>query len=63
MSQHQSTTRQVRTPGPNDHCVVQQCKKLGIGPAEERKLIKLLGKHAPLHEIKLNKSPGAPRFR
>jgi len=63
MSQHSSQTRQVRIPGPNDRCVVQQCRMFGIAPAEERKLIKLLGKRAPVHEIKMNKSPGAPRFR
>jgi hypothetical protein len=63
MSQHSSQSRQVRIPGPNDRCVIEQCRKFGIGPAEERKLVRLLGKHAPQHEIKLNKTPGMPRFR
>ncbi|WP_319005712.1 hypothetical protein [Pararhizobium sp. BT-229] len=60
---HASNNRQIRIPGPNDHCVSSHCKKLGIGPAEERKLLKILGKHAPLHEIKSNAPPRPPRFR
>ena len=60
---HQPGNRQIRIPGPNDHDVADHCKKLGIGPAEERKLRILLGKHAPLHEIKSNATPRTPRFR
>lgn len=60
---HSSDNRQIRTPGPNDRCVVQQCRKFGIGPAEERKLLRLLGKHAPQHEVKNNEPPRPPRFR
>jgi hypothetical protein len=60
---HSSNNRQIRIPGPNDRCVVEQCKQFRIGPTEERKLLKLLGKHAPVHEIKSNKTPGMARFR
>lgn len=63
MAQHSLKTRQVRIPGPNDRCVAEQCKKFGIGPVEEKKLLKLLGKHAPLHEIKHNAPARPPRFR
>jgi hypothetical protein len=60
---HSKENRQVRIPGPNDHNVADHCKKFGIGPAEERKLHRLLGKHAPLHEIHANGSPKLPKFR
>lgn len=55
--------RQVHVPGPRDHDVADHCKKLGVDPAEERKLLRLLGKHAPLHEIRANAPPKQPRFR
>jgi hypothetical protein len=63
MSQHASQSRQVRIPGPNDRCVIEQCRKFGIGPAEEKKLLRLLGKKAPEHELKINVPPRPPRFR
>ncbi|MCS0460163.1 MULTISPECIES: hypothetical protein [Rhizobium] len=53
----------VRMPRPNEHDVAELCKKLGLSPAEERTLRRLLGKHAPLHEIQANASPKPPRFR
>jgi hypothetical protein len=34
-----------------------------VDPAEERKLLRLLGNHAPLHEIRANAPPKQPRFR
>jgi hypothetical protein len=60
---HSSDNRQIRIPGPNDHCVVGLCKKFGITPAEERKVIRLLGKQAPVHEVKINAPPRPARFR
>jgi hypothetical protein len=36
---------------------------LGISPDEERKLRKLLGSHAPLHEIHANHTSKQPKFR
>jgi hypothetical protein len=30
---------------------------------EERKLQRLLGKHAPLHELQANAPPRTPKFR
>ncbi|TCL62720.1 hypothetical protein [Rhizobium sp. BK251] len=60
---HSKDNRQVRIPVPNDRSVVEHCRKFGIGPAEERKLQKLLGKHAPLHEIQTNSPPRLPKFR
>jgi hypothetical protein len=60
---HSKDNRQVRIPGPNDHSVSEHCQKFGIGPAEERKLQKLLGKRAPLHEIQANVSQRPPKFR
>ncbi|SMF50338.1 hypothetical protein QTA58_01675 [Neorhizobium sp. CSC1952] len=55
--------RQVHNPGPRDQDVSKYCKRLGVDVAEERKLLRLLGKHAPLHEIRSNLPPGQPRFR
>ncbi|PKA45298.1 hypothetical protein [Rhizobium sullae] len=55
--------RQVHVPGPHERDVADHCKKLGVDPAEERKLLRLLGKHAPLHEIRANAPPKQPRFR
>ncbi|WP_165447260.1 hypothetical protein [Rhizobium leguminosarum] len=43
------SNRQVRIPGPREHDVAEHCRKFGIGPAEEKKLKKLLGSRAPLH--------------
>jgi hypothetical protein len=61
---HSTNNRQVKIPGPRDHHdVAAHCKKFGIGPAEERKLLKLLGHHAPPHEIAANAPPKMPRFR
>jgi hypothetical protein len=62
MSQSQND-RQVRIPGPNDRNIADYCKKFGISPADERKLLKLLGKHAPLHEIHANSPNRSPRYR
>lgn len=55
--------RQVRIPGPREHDVAEHCRKFGIGPAEEKKLKKLLGSKAPLHEIQANAPPRQPRWR
>jgi hypothetical protein len=60
---HSTNNRQVREPGPRDRNVSDHCKKLGISPEEERKLRKLLGNHAPLHEIHANHTSKQPRFR
>ncbi|WP_310384701.1 hypothetical protein [Rhizobium sp. 1399] len=60
---HSKDHRQVRMPGPNEHNVAELCKKFGISALEERKLRRLLGKHAPLHEIQANAPPRPPRFR
>ncbi len=60
---HSRDNRQVRIPGPNDRDVGEHCKKFGIGPSEERKLQRLLGKHAPLHKIQANAPPRLPKFR
>ncbi|AUW41323.1 hypothetical protein [Rhizobium leguminosarum] len=57
------SNRQVRIPGPREHDVAEHCRKFGIGPAEEKKLKKLLGSRAPLHEIQANASPRQPRWR
>jgi LDH2 family malate/lactate/ureidoglycolate dehydrogenase len=60
---HSKDNRQVRIPGSNDRNVAEHCQKFGISPIEERKLQKLLGKRAPLHEIQANVSHGPPKFR
>lgn len=57
------SNRQVRIPGPREHDVAEHCRKFGIGPAEEKKLKKLLGSHAPLHEIQANAPPRLPKWR
>jgi hypothetical protein len=57
------SNRQVRIPGPREHDVAEHCRKFGIGPAEEKKLKKLLGSRAPLHEIQANAPPRQPRWR
>jgi hypothetical protein len=36
---------------------------MGLDAHEERKLVRLLGKHAPLHEISANAPHKPPRFR
>ena len=54
--------RMVRIPGP-DYCVIEHCKKFGIKPAEQKKLLSLLGKRAPLHELRSNSPPRPPRYR
>lgn len=59
----QMNNRQVRHPGPSEHDVSKHCQKHGIDAAEEKKLVKLLGRHAPLHEIHANSPPKQPRFR
>ena len=59
----QVDNRQVRNPGPRDRDVSQHCKTHGLDAAEERKLVRLLGTHAPLHEIKANSAHKQPRFR
>lgn len=56
-------TRQVKNPGPREHDVAKHCRKNGIDPAEERKLLRLLGKKASLHELQANAPPRQPRFR
>ena len=48
---------------PKLHCVVEHCRRNGITPSEERKLLALLGKRAASHELKHNSPPPAPRFR
>lgn len=58
-----SDNRQVRIPGPRHHDVADQCKKFGLKPVDEKKMLQLLGKHAPAHEIRSNAPPRAPRFR
>ncbi|KRB55098.1 hypothetical protein ASE04_05115 [Rhizobium sp. Root708] len=60
---HQRDNRQVRIPGAKDHNITDHCKKFGISSSEERKLRKLLGNDAPLHEIQANSAPRQPRFR
>lgn len=55
--------RQVRIPGPDHKDVAEHCRKFGINPVEERKLKRLLGKHAPLHEIQVNAPSRLPKFR
>ncbi|EUB98538.1 hypothetical protein PMI07_004819 [Rhizobium sp. CF080] len=57
------TSRQIRIPGPRDHDVAAHCRKNGMRPEDERKMLRLLGKHAPMHEIHSNSPPRAPRFR
>lgn len=60
---HSKNNRKVHEPGPRDHDVAEHCRKFGIAPDEERKLRKLLGNHAPLHEIEANRSHRQPKFR
>jgi hypothetical protein len=60
---HSKDNRHVHTPGPKDHSVSDHCRRLGISPDEERKLRKLLGSHAPLHEIHANYTSKQPKFR
>lgn len=55
--------RQVREPGSRNLDVADHCKKIGLDAHEERKLVRLLGKHAPLHEISANAPHKPPRFR
>ncbi|MDX3924974.1 MAG: hypothetical protein QHC90_04085 [Shinella sp.] len=60
---HHTSNRQIKTPGPRSHDVVEHCRRNGIDRAEERKLVKLLGKFAPLHEIQANSPLKQPKFR
>ncbi len=60
---HSQDNRQVRIPGPGYKDVAEHCRKFGINPVEERKLKRLLGKHAPLHEIQVNAPSRLPKFR
>jgi len=55
--------RQVKRPGPRELDVEQHCKKHGVDAAEAKKLVKLLGRHAPLHELQANAPPKQPRWR
>jgi hypothetical protein len=55
--------RQVRTPGPKDRNIADHCAKHGIDAEEQKKLEKLLGRHAPLHEIHANSTQKQPKFR
>lgn len=55
--------RQVQHPGPRGHDVAEHCRKHGINATEERKLLQLLGKHAPAHEIRANAAQRPPKFR
>jgi hypothetical protein len=55
--------RQVRDPGPKSRDIAEHCRKIGLDAHEERKLIRLLGKHAPLHEINANAPQKPLRFR
>ncbi|MBP2561182.1 hypothetical protein ABCW43_22890 [Neorhizobium sp. IRAMC:178] len=57
------TNRQVRIPGPRDHDVAEHCRKNGMRLEDERKMLRLLGKQAPVHEIQSNSPPRPPRFR
>ena len=43
--------------------VEQYCRQKGIDKNEERKMLKLLGRFASRHELEINRSAGAPRFR
>jgi hypothetical protein len=54
---------QDRVPDARDKSVIEYCRKNGLSAAEERKLVKLLGQHAPSHEIKANSPHKQPRFR
>jgi len=62
-SMKKMNNRQVRIPGPKDQDITEHCRKFGIGPAEEKKLKKLLGHRAPLHEIQANTSTPQPKWR
>lgn len=55
--------RRPKTKQPRNQSVVEYCRKLGIKAADERKLLALLGKRAPEHELKHNSPPGPPRYR
>lgn len=55
--------RQVRIPGPRDHCVETSCTKFGVGPKEAKRMLQLLGKRAAMHEIALNLRGTPPKFR
>jgi hypothetical protein len=55
--------RQDHAPHARDKSVIEYCRKNGLSATEERKLVKLLGKYAPFHEIKANLSQKQPRFR
>ena len=60
---HSKQSHQVIVPAPKNHDVAEHCRKFGINEVEERKLKRLLGKHAPLHEIHSNATPKPPRYR
>lgn len=60
---HAKDNRHVLSPGPKDRNIAEHCKQFGLSAAEQRKLQKLLGHHAPAHEIQANSSPKPPRFR
>jgi hypothetical protein len=55
--------RQVKIPGRRDQCVETSCAKFGVGPKEAKKMIQLLGKRAPIHEIAANWKERPPKFR
>jgi len=55
--------KQPTTSIPQDHCVATSCNSGGV-PAEERdKMLLLLGKKAPPHEIHANMKGRPAKFR
>ena len=60
---HAKNNGQVTIPGPNYRDIGEYCKKFGLNEEEERKLKRLLGKHAPLHELHANAPAKSPRYR
>jgi hypothetical protein len=60
---HSKYVRQVIIPSPNYRDVSEHCRRFGINETDERNLKKLLGNHAPLHEIHANAPPKSPKYR
>ena len=60
---HSTPNRQIRNPGPRGRSVINRGRRNDIDSAEERKLHKLFGRHAPEHEAQPNPLAKPPKLR
>jgi len=60
---HSTSNRQIRNPGPRGRSIVNQGRRTGADSAEERKLHKLFGRHAPEQDIQPSGTSKPPKLR